>query len=114
MLVGFMRIVSAEFCREWQGRIINVHPSLLPKHAGGMDLEVHRAVLEAQEEESGCTVHIVTEEVDGGPVVVQPRVKVLSGDTPESLKARVQAEEGPALLEAVRLFGSGERFGFAV
>jgi phosphoribosylamine--glycine ligase/phosphoribosylglycinamide formyltransferase/phosphoribosylformylglycinamidine cyclo-ligase/phosphoribosylamine--glycine ligase/phosphoribosylformylglycinamidine cyclo-ligase len=110
MLVGFMRIVSPEFCKEWERAIVNVHPSLLPKHAGGMDLEVHQAVLDAKEEESGCTVHYVTAEVDGGPIVVQRRVPVTSEDTAESLKAKVQAEEGPALIEAVRAFAK-ERFG---
>lgn len=109
MLVGFMRIMSPEFCQDWEGCCINVHPSLLPKHAGGMDLEVHRAVLEAGETETGCTVHLVTEEVDGGACVVQRRVRVEPGDTPEDLKARVQAEEGPALVEAVQLLGSRKR-----
>jgi len=104
MLVGFMRIVSPEFCKEWEGAVVNIHPSLLPLHAGGMDLEVHEAVLAAKESESGCTVHLVTPEVDGGQVVVQRRVAVSAEDTPESLKAKVQAEEGPALVEAVRLF----------
>lgn len=102
MLCGFMRIVSPEFCKAWEGCCINIHPSLLPKHAGGMDLEVHKAVLEAGETESGCTVHLVTEEVDGGPVVIQRKVSVAADDTPESLKAKVQAEEGPAFLEAIR------------
>jgi len=104
MLVGFMRIVSPEFCSDWANACINVHPSLLPKHAGGMDLEVHRAVLDAGETETGCTVHVVTAEVDGGPIVVQRKVTVVAGDTPESVKAKVQAEEGPSLIEAVRLF----------
>lgn len=108
MFVGFMRILSAEFCREWEGRGINVHPSLLPKHAGGMDLEVHAAVIAAGETESGCTVHLVTEEVDGGPIVIQRKVPVTPEDTPETLKAKVQAEEGPALVEAVRAFAAGE------
>lgn len=107
MLVGFMRILSPEFCKEWEGAAINIHPSLLPKHAGGMDLEVHTAVLAAGESESGCTVHLVTAEVDGGEVVVQRRVPVVAEDTPESLKAKVQAEEGPALVDAVRLFAQG-------
>jgi len=107
MLVGFMRILSPEFCKEWEGAVINIHPSLLPKHAGGMDLEVHTAVLAAGESETGCTVHLVTPEVDGGEVVVQRRVPVCAEDTPESLKAKVQAEEGPALVEAVRLFSKG-------
>jgi phosphoribosylamine--glycine ligase/phosphoribosylglycinamide formyltransferase/phosphoribosylformylglycinamidine cyclo-ligase/phosphoribosylamine--glycine ligase/phosphoribosylformylglycinamidine cyclo-ligase len=107
MLVGFMRILSPEFCAQWPGRCINIHPSLLPKHAGGMDLEVHRAVLAAGDTESGCTVHLVTAEVDGGACVVQPKVPVTSEDTPESLKAKVQAQEGPALVEAVRAFHEG-------
>mmetsp|Transcript_39053 Transcript_39053/g.72729 ORF Transcript_39053/g.72729 Transcript_39053/m.72729 type:complete len:202 (+) Transcript_39053:47-652(+) len=102
MLCGFMRIVSKEFCQDWEGRCINIHPSLLPKHAGGMDLEVHKAVLEAGEQESGCTVHLVTEEVDGGPIVVQRKVTVEPGETAESLKAKVQAEEGPAFIEAIK------------
>jgi len=104
LLVGYMRITSAEFCKEWEGACVNVHPSLLPAHAGGMDLEVHQAVISAGEKESGCTVHLVTAEVDGGAIVVQRKVPVLAEDTPESLKAKVQAEEGPALIEAVRLF----------
>merc|ERR1740123_647082 len=108
MLVGFMRIMSPEFCSEWKGACINVHPSLLPLHAGGMDLEVHEAVLAAGESESRCTVHLVTEQVDGGQIAVQRRVPVAAGDTAESLKAKVQAEEGPALLEAVRMFGEGK------
>ncbi|CAE8596649.1 unnamed protein product [Polarella glacialis] len=108
MLVGFMRIVSPEFCRDWEGCCLNIHPSLLPKHAGGMDLEVHKAVLDAGETESGCTVHLVTAEVDGGPVVVQRKVPVVPEDTPESLKAKVQAEEGPALVDSVRRFASRE------
>lgn len=76
ILVGYMRILSKPFCDFWSGRCINVHPSLLPKHAGGMDLAVHQAVIDAGEEESGCTIHEVTEAVDGGPVVIQKRVKV--------------------------------------
>jgi len=105
LLVGFMRILSPEFCRDWESRCLNIHPSLLPKHAGGMDLEVHKDVLDAGESETGCTVHFVTEVVDGGACFVQRRVPVQAGDTPETLKARVQAQEGLALLEAVRLFG---------
>jgi len=107
LLVGFMRIVSPEFCAEWANRCVNIHPSLLPKHAGGMDLEVHSAVLAAGESETGCTVHVVTAEVDGGPVVVQRKVIVDKEDSPESLKAKVQAEEGPALMEAVQRFSEG-------
>mmetsp|Transcript_63132 Transcript_63132/g.150502 ORF Transcript_63132/g.150502 Transcript_63132/m.150502 type:complete len:643 (-) Transcript_63132:95-2023(-) len=116
LFVGFMRILSPEFCKEWSGRLINVHPSLLPKHAGLMDLDVHKSVLDAGDKESGCTVHLVTEEVDGGPIIAQRKVEVASADTPETLKAKVQAEEGPALVDAVRLFSRTEGFpgvGFA-
>ena len=102
LLVGYMRILSKPFCDFWAGRCINVHPSLLPKHAGGMDLAVHQAVIDAGESESGCTIHEVTEAVDGGPIVVQKVVKVEQGETAESLKAKVQALEGPAFVEAIQ------------
>ncbi|CAB9501850.1 Phosphoribosylformylglycinamidine cyclo-ligase [Seminavis robusta] len=101
LLVGYMRILSKPFTDFWKGRCINVHPSLLPKHAGGMDLQVHQAVLDAGEKETGCTIHQVTEEVDGGPIVVQKVVQVDEGETAESLKAKVQAQEGLAFIEAI-------------
>ena len=104
ILVGYMRILSKSFTDFWKGRCINVHPSLLPKHAGGMDLAVHQAVLDAKEDETGCSIHQVTEEVDGGPVVVQKRVRVEPGDTAESLKAKVQPLEGPAFVEAIQAY----------
>lgn len=102
LLVGYMRILSKEFTDFWnKGRCLNVHPSLLPKFAGGMDLAVHQAVIDAGESETGCTIHEVTEEVDGGPVLVQKVVKVEPNDTAESLKSRVQPLEGPAFIEAI-------------
>ncbi|EKD72610.1 MAG: phosphoribosylglycinamide formyltransferase [uncultured bacterium] len=104
LLIGYMRILSESFVTEWQDRLLNVHPSLLPAFAGKMDLEVHRAVLEAGVKETGCTVHLVTQEVDAGPIVVQKRCLVLATDTAESLKARVQGLEGEALVEAVQRF----------
>lgn len=113
LLVGYMRILSKEFCEFWKGRCINVHPSLLPKHAGGMDLEVHQAVLIAKECETGCTIHEVTETVDGGPIVVQKKVTVDPGDTAESLKAKVQALEGPAFIEAIQTFCRGTAISYA-
>ena len=70
LLVGFMRILSTEFCRKWQDRILNVHPSLLPKYAGGMDTNVHEEVLRNGDVETGCTIHFVTEEVDAGPILI--------------------------------------------
>ncbi len=104
VLVGYMRILSKQFCDFWAGRCINVHPSLLPKHAGGMDLAVHKAAIDAGDTESGCTIHQVTEEVDGGPVVVQKSVKIEVGETAESLKAKVQPLEGPAFVEALQKY----------
>jgi phosphoribosylamine--glycine ligase/phosphoribosylglycinamide formyltransferase/phosphoribosylformylglycinamidine cyclo-ligase/phosphoribosylamine--glycine ligase/phosphoribosylformylglycinamidine cyclo-ligase len=104
LLVGYMRILSKPFTDFWKGRCINVHPSLLPKHAGGMDLAVHQAVIDAGERETGCTIHEVTETVDGGPVVVQQRVSVEPGETAESLKAKVQPLEGPAFVQAIATY----------
>ncbi|MCH8010342.1 MAG: phosphoribosylglycinamide formyltransferase [Candidatus Marinimicrobia bacterium] len=104
LLIGFMRILSPWFCRYWESRIFNVHPSLLPKYAGGMDMNVHVEVLRNKDSETGCTIHIVTEKVDAGPIVVQKKCTVNSGDTPESLKAKVQALEGEAFIEAIKMF----------
>ena len=103
LMIGYMRIVSVWFCQQWQDRALNVHPSLLPKHAGLMDLDVHQAVLDAGDTESGCTVHYVTAEVDAGAIVVQKFCPVLLADTAETLKARVQPLEGQAWLEAIQL-----------
>lgn len=104
VLVGYMRILSKQFCEFWAGRCINVHPSLLPKHAGGMDLAVHQAAIDAGDKESGCSIHQVTEEVDGGPVIVQKVVKIEPDETAESLKAKVQPLEGPAFVEALQKY----------
>jgi phosphoribosylamine--glycine ligase/phosphoribosylglycinamide formyltransferase/phosphoribosylformylglycinamidine cyclo-ligase/phosphoribosylamine--glycine ligase/phosphoribosylformylglycinamidine cyclo-ligase len=113
LLVGYMRILSKSFTDFWKNRCINVHPSLLPKHAGGMDLAVHQAVINAKETESGCTIHQVTEAVDGGPIVIQKRVLVDSGDTAESLKVKVQLQEGPAFVEAIKQFSQGATISYA-
>lgn len=93
VLGGYMRLIGSEMVRCYQNRILNVHPSLLPKFAGGMDIDVHKAVLEAGEKETGMTIHIVTEALDGGPIVCQKKVRVEPEDTPETLKAKVQALE---------------------
>lgn len=108
LMIGYMRIVSKVFCERFAFRCLNVHPSLLPDFAGGMDLEVHAAVLAAKKKVTGCTVHFVTEEVDGGPVAVQLTCPVEENDTAESLKARVQPLEGQAFLQAIRSFAEGK------
>ncbi|WP_115702646.1 phosphoribosylglycinamide formyltransferase [Legionella sainthelensi] len=102
VLIGYMRILSAEFVLAWKNKIINIHPSLLPAYAGLMNLEVHQAVLDADEIETGCTVHYVTEAVDAGPIILQKKCPVKLNDTPELLKARVQELEGVALVEAIK------------
>lgn len=113
LLIGYMRILSKSFTELWKDRCINVHPSLLPKHAGGMDLAVHQAVIDEKEEETGCTIHKVTEVVDGGVVIVQKKVKVEQSDTAETLKAKVQALEGPAFVEAIALYLKGGALSYA-
>lgn len=102
LLVGYMRILSSHFVAEWHGRLLNVHPSLLPAFAGLMNRKVHEAVLSAGVPETGCTIHQVTEEVDGGPIVLQKRCPVLPGDTVDSLKDRVQALEQNAFIDVLR------------
>ena len=107
VLIGFMKILTAKFVNEWQHNIINVHPSLLPKHKGLMDLDVHQHVLKNKEPTSGCTVHYVTADVDEGHIILQKQCEVLETDTPEALKARVQLLESQALYEAIyKLYGS--------
>lgn len=103
VLIGYMRILSAEFVDAWQRKIINVHPSLLPAFAGKMDLDVHKAVLAEGATETGCTVHFVTKEVDAGPIILQKKCAVYANDTPDSLKERVQGLEGKALVEGIAL-----------
>ena len=102
---GFLSILTGDIIEKYSGRMINIHPALLPKFGGqGMYGErVHRAVLSAGETESGCTVHIVDEGTDSGPVLLQRKVPVLPGDTPESLAKRVLIEEHIAIVEGVRI-----------
>ncbi len=104
VLAGFMRILSAQFIANFPGRILNIHPSLLPKFPG---LHTHRRVLEAHEPEHGATVHFVTEQLDGGPPIIQARVAVESSDDEASLAARVQAQEHRIYPMAVRWFCEG-------
>ena len=104
LLIGFMRILSSTFCQEWEERILNVHPSLLPKYAGGMDMNVHEEVIKNKEAETGCTIHYVTETVDNGPILIQKKCSVGANDTPDSLKKKVQSLEGEAFIDAIKSF----------
>ncbi|QMT61755.1 phosphoribosylglycinamide formyltransferase [Legionella sp. PC997] len=108
VLIGYMRILSAEFVSQWENKIINIHPSLLPAHAGLMNLDVHQSVLDEADTETGCTVHFVTEQVDAGPIILQKKCPVFPGDTAELLKARVQELEGLALIEAIQMIANSD------
>lgn len=105
-LAGFMRVLTAGFVTDWQGRMLNIHPSLLPKYRG---LHTHARALAAGDHEAGCTVHEVTPELDGGPILGQARVAVHPGDTPESLAARVQTQEHILYPKVLRRFAAGDR-----
>jgi phosphoribosylglycinamide formyltransferase-1 len=104
VLAGFMRILGAEFVDRFAGRLVNIHPSLLPKYRG---LHTHRRALEAGEREHGASVHFVTRELDGGPVVIQARVPIRNDDDEASLAARVLAEEHRIYPECIGWFAAG-------
>jgi phosphoribosylglycinamide formyltransferase-1 len=104
-LAGFMRLLSPAFVEAFRGRILNIHPSLLPAFPG---LDAQRQAVEHGVKVSGCTVHLVDETLDGGPIIVQRTVPVLDSDTPETLAARILAEEHQAYAEAVALVASGD------
>jgi phosphoribosylglycinamide formyltransferase 1 len=104
VLAGYMRILSASFVRQYLGRLINIHPALLPKYPG---LHTHQRVLDAGDNKHGCSVHFVTEELDAGPLIVQGRVPVLPDDTETTLSARVQRAEHIIYPQAVQWIAEG-------
>jgi len=108
LLIGYMRYLSKEFVEKYKNWIINVHPSLLPAFAGGMDIDVHKKVLEYGCKVTGCTIHFVDEGADTGPIIIQKVVAVEEHDTPETLKKKVQELEKEGLIEAIRLFGENK------
>ena len=105
-LAGFMRVLTEGFVSKWQGRMLNIHPSLLPKYRG---LHTHARALEAGDAYHGCTVHEVTPELDDGPILGQARVPVLEGDTPDVLAARVLEQEHKLYPAVLRRFAEGDR-----
>ncbi len=105
-LAGFMRVLTEGFVARWQGRMINIHPSLLPKYRG---LHTHARALDAGDAEAGCTVHEVTAALDDGPLLGQARVPIITGDTPETLAARVLAAEHQLYPAVLRRFAAGDR-----
>ena len=104
-LAGFMRVLTPGFVGKWAGRILNIHPSLLPKYPG---LNTHQRALDAGDAEAGCSVHEVTPELDAGPLLGQARVLVLPGDTAETLAARVLTMEHRLYPEVLRRFALGD------
>ncbi len=103
VLAGFMRILTASFTNKWNGRIINIHPSLLPEYKG---LNTHERAINDGKKESGCTVHFVDEHLDNGTIILQKHVPILEGDTPEILAARVLEQEHKAYPEAIKIIAS--------
>jgi phosphoribosylglycinamide formyltransferase-1 len=104
VLAGFMRVLSGTFVGRYAGRMLNIHPSLLPKYTG---LHTHRRVLDAGDETHGATVHFVTAELDGGPLILQSQVPVKAGDTEAELAARVQATEHVIYPRAIEWIAQG-------
>ena len=104
ILAGFMRVLTAGFTEHYRGRLFNIHPSLLPKFRG---LHTHARAIAAGETEHGATIHFVTAELDGGPLIVQARVPVLPDDDPDTLAARVLAQEHRLYPQAIRWFAEG-------
>ena len=105
-LAGFMRILTPGFIRRYEGRMLNIHPSLLPKYPG---LHTHARALAAGDAEAGCTVHEVTAELDAGPLLGQARVPVFPGDTEDTLAARVLTQEHRLYPAVLRRFAAGDR-----
>ncbi len=105
ILAGFMRILSPWFVTRYSGKILNIHPSLLPKYKG---TNTHQRVIDAGETEHGASVHLVTEELDGGPIVIQARVPVERDDDAESLRRRVLEQEHIIYPQAIKLFAQGK------
>lgn len=105
-LAGFMRILTPTFINHFAGRMLNIHPSLLPKYKG---LDTHSRAIEAGDDEAGCSVHEVTAELDGGPILGQARVPILPGDTPDDLAARVLPMEHRLYPAVLARFATGDR-----
>lgn len=108
LLIGYMRIITKKIIDKYRNRIMNIHPSLLPAFGGGMDLNVHKAVLDYGCKITGCTLHFVDESVDGGPIIIQKACIVEENDNEETLKEKVQKLEQDAFVEAIKLFAEGK------
>ena len=103
-----MRWLSEWFVKEWKNKIINIHPSLLPNFAGGMDKDVHEEVLNSNVKKTGCTLHFVDESKDNGPIILQKEVNIDDNETIETLKEKVQKAEQEIILRGIKLFDEGK------
>ena len=108
LLIGYMRILSPWFVNKYKNRIMNIHPSLLPKYAGGMDKDVHAEVLKNREKTTGATLHFVDESVDAGPIIMQKSVEISENETVGSLREKVQRAEQEIIIKAIDLFDKGK------
>ena len=108
VLIGYMRILSKPFVEKWGNKCMNIHPSLLPAFAGGMDKDVHAEVLKAGVKKTGCTLHFIAEVADAGPIILQKEVEITENETVDSLKEKVQEKEKEASVEGVKLFSEGK------
>lgn len=108
LLIGYMRFLSKWFVDRYENRIMNIHPSLLPAFAGGMDLDVHQEVLDSGVKTTGATLHFVDEGADTGPIILQKEVPIDEGETRDTLKEKVQKAEQEIILKAIRLFSEGK------
>jgi len=108
LLIGYMRYLSKEFVEKYRYRIMNIHPSLLPAFAGGMDKNVHQEILDHGCKVTGCTLHFVDEGADTGPIILQKAVEIKENETVDSLKEKVQKSEQEIILKAIKLFAQGK------
>ncbi|MDP7180085.1 MAG: phosphoribosylglycinamide formyltransferase [Candidatus Woesearchaeota archaeon] len=108
LLIGYMKLMSTEFVGKWKNKVMNIHPSLLPMFAGGMDRDVHQDVLDRGAKVSGCTLIFIDEGADTGPVILQKSVDVSNGETVDSLREKVQEAEQEIIIKGIELFRDGK------
>ena len=108
LLIGYMRFLSPWFVNKYKNKIMNIHPSLLPKYAGGMDKDVHAEILKNKEKVTGATLHFVDEGADTGPIIMQKEVKIEKNETLDSLKEKVQRAEQEIIVKAIDLYSKGK------
>ncbi len=104
LLLGYMKLMSNSFVDKWHNKVMNIHPSLLPKYAGGMDLNVHEEVIKNKDKVSGCSLMFIDEGADTGPIIMQKEVSVEEGETADSLKEKVQKAEQEIIIKGIELF----------